>query len=96
MAHASRFVPPGSVRIASTGRGDPALLVTEDEERAGAVRVGIAEANVLPNVAFRTPDGKVVLVVANDSASVRSVRVQHRGRYATVPLEPGAVATLVW
>jgi glucosylceramidase len=96
VAHASRFVPPGSVRVASTGRGDPELRVTEDEERAGAVRVGVAEAKVPPNVAFRTPEGKVVLVVANDGASVRSVGVQHRGRHATVPLEPGSVATLVW
>ena len=97
VAHASRFVPPGSVRIASTGRNDRALLVTEDEERAGAVRVGVADASgVLPNVAFRTPGGKLVLIVANDRSDRRSVTVQHRGRFASVPIDPGAVATLVW
>jgi glucosylceramidase len=97
VAHASRFVPPGSVRVASTGQHDRALLVTDDEERAGAVRVGIADTSgVLPNVAFRTPDGKVVLILANDGPDRRSVTVQHRGRHASVPLDPGAVATLVW
>jgi glucosylceramidase len=97
VAHASRFVPPGSVRVASTDRDDRTLLVTEDEERTGAVRVGIADTSgVLSNVAFRTPGGKLVLIVANDSSDRRSVRVQHRGRYASVPIDPGAVATLVW
>jgi glucosylceramidase len=97
VAHASRFVPPGSVRIASTDRDERALLVTEDEERAGAIRVGIADASgVLPTVAFRTPGGKLVLIVANDGSDRRPVTVQYRGRYATVPLDPGAVATLVW
>jgi len=37
-----------------------------------------------------------VLIVANDTSDRRSVTVQHRGRYASVPLDPGAVATLVW
>jgi glucosylceramidase len=97
IAHASRFVPPGSVRIASTDPKDAALLVTEDEERAGAVRVGVADrAGVPPNVAFLRPDGRIALVVANDRASARRVLVQHRGRQAAVTLEAGAVATLVW
>ena len=97
VAHASRFVPPGSVRVASTGPDDRALLVAEDEERAGAVRVGVADASgVMPNVAFRAPDGSIVLIVANDGAGRRSLNVQHRGRHATLPLDAGAVATLVW
>ena len=97
IAHASRFVPPGSVRIASTDPRDRVLLVTEDEERAGAVRVGVAEASaVVPNVAFLRPDGRIAMIVANDSAAARRVVVQHRGRYAAVRLDAGAVATLVW
>lgn len=97
VAHASRFVPPGSVRIASTDPADRALLLSEDEERSGALRIGIAErSGVLPNVAFGTPDGRTVLVVANDGSSTRWFLVQHRGRAASMRLEPGAVATLVW
>jgi glucosylceramidase len=97
IAHASRFVPPGSIRLASTDPKDRVLLVTEDEERAGAVRVGVADASgVAPNVAFLRPDGRIALIVANDSASARRVIVQHQGRYAAVVLDAGAVATLVW
>jgi glucosylceramidase len=97
IAHASRFVPPGSLRIGSTDPKDRVLLVTEDEERAGAVRVGVAETSgVAPNVAFLRPDGRIALIVANDSASGRRVIVQHQGRYAAVMLDAGAVATLVW
>jgi len=71
--------------------------VTEDEQRAGAVRVGVAETSgVAPNVAFLRPDGRIALIVANDSASARRVIVQHEGRYAAVQLDAGAVATLVW
>ena len=97
IAHASRFVPPGSVRIASTGPSDPALLVTEDEEHSGALRVGVSDtAGVAPNVAFLTPNGRIVLVVVNDGAAVRTVTVQHRGRFAAIPLDAGAAATIVW
>jgi glucosylceramidase len=97
IAHASRFVPPGSARIASTGPDDRALLVAEDEERAGALRVGVKdEAGVPPNVAFLAPNGRIALVVVNDASTARTVTVQHRGRFATVRLEAGAVATLVW
>ena len=97
VAHASRFVRPGSARIASTDRGDRTLLLTEDEERAGAVRVALTTASAaLPNVAFRTPEGKIVVIVANDTGLTRLVEIQHRGRFATVKLGPGAVGTLVW
>ena len=34
VAHASKFVRPGSVRIASTDAFDPGVDITEDEERA--------------------------------------------------------------
>jgi len=97
VAHASKFVRPGSVRIASTDRSDPAILQTEDEERAGTLRVGLAQSSgVLPNVAFRTPEGRIVLIVANDSTSTRGFRIQHRGRLATLKLAPGAVGTFIW
>jgi glucosylceramidase len=68
MAHASKFVRPGSVRIASTHPFDPGVDITEDEERAEVRRATVVEhSEVLPNVAFRNPDGKIVLIVANDS-----------------------------
>lgn len=97
IAHASRFVRPGSVRISSTAKGDKAVALTDDEERKGSVRVTVIEnADVLPNVAFRTPQGKIVMIVANDTYSVNSFRIQYNGQFANIPLSPGAVGTYVW
>jgi glucosylceramidase len=97
VAHASKFVTPGSVRIASTQNGDMSVSLTNDEERREVVRVATVENNeVLPNVAFRTPEGKIVLIVANDSNNTSSFRIQFRSQSATIRLNPGAVGTYVW
>ncbi|MDR1527370.1 MAG: glucosylceramidase [Dysgonamonadaceae bacterium] len=97
IAHASKFVPDGSVRIASTDIFDRAVDMTEDEERPEVKRATVLEhSHVLPNVAFKTPDGKIVLIVANDSWSTRNFRIQYKGRYATLPLAPGSVGTYIW
>ena len=73
IAHASRFVPPGSVRIESSA--------------------GDAE---LANVAWRTPAGKYVLLLTNNGAATRSVRVIANGKGFTALLDAGSVATFVW
>ena len=97
IAHASKFVPTGSVRVASTNRGDQTVAVNTDEERPGSIRVTTLENNeVLPNVAFITLEGKIVLIVANDTYSVRSFSIQHEGQLAGIRLVPGAVGTYVW
>lgn len=97
VAHASKFVVPGSVRIASTQAGDMSVSLTTDEERREVVRVATLEnKDVLPNVAFRTPAGKTVLIVANDSYNISSFRIQFRGMTANIRLEPGSVGTYVW
>ena len=97
IAHASKFVRPGSVRIASTGKGDQSVLLTTDEEQREVVRVATIEnSDALPNVAFRTPDGKIVLIVANDTYSTGSFKLQYNGLYANIRLQPGAVGTYVF
>ncbi len=97
VAHASKFVTPGSVRIHSTQPGDMSVSFTSDEERNEVVRVATIENNeVLPNVAFRTPEGKTVLIVANDSFNISSFRIQFRSQNVTIKLNPGAVGTYVW
>ena len=97
IAHASKFVRPGSIRIGSTTRGDQTVTLTEDEERPGLKRMAIIEnTQVLPNVAFATPDGRIVLIVANDMQSVTSFAVQDRGQTVNIRLNPGAVGTYVW
>ena len=97
IAHASKFVRPGSVRIGSTNRGDQTVELTEDEERPGVKRLALIEnTQVLPNVAFRTPEGKTVLVVANDTQSVNAFAIQYDGKLASVKLNPGSVGTYIW
>jgi glucosylceramidase len=97
IAHASKFVRPGSIRIGSTARGDQAVSLTEDEERPGVKRVAVVEnGQVLPNVAFLTPEGRIVLIVANDTQATGSFAVQDQGQSATIRLSPGAVGTYVW
>lgn len=97
IAHASKFVRPGSVRIASTDAFDPGVDITEDEERAEVRRATVVEhSNVLPNVAFKTPDEKIVLVVANDSWSQQAVKIQYKGRFANLRLAPGSIGTFIW
>jgi glucosylceramidase len=97
IAHASKFVRPGSVRIASTFTGDKTVSLTEDEERPGIKRATVIEkTQVLPNVAFRTPEGKIVIIVVNNTWSANSFRIQYRGQFAGFRLNPGAVGTYVW
>lgn len=72
LAHASKFVPAGSVRIASNSFAS------------------------LPNVAFKTPDGRKVLLVLNNSDKTEIFSIAFNKKYATASLKSGAVATFVW
>lgn len=72
VAHAAKFVRPGSVRIATN-------LPTS-----------------LPNVAFKRPDGKKVLIVLNESRTAKSFNIRYKGQITTPTLNAGAVGTFVW
>ena len=72
IAHASKFVRPGSYRIFSS--------VTTN----------------LPNVAFVTPAGKVVLIAINTNNQPQSFNIKFKGKSATTSLNQGTVATYVW
>lgn len=72
IAHASKFVPAGSVRIGSNISGS------------------------LNNVAFKTPEGKIVLIVENDAAATATFNIQFNGKWVATTLEGGAVASYVW
>jgi len=71
IAHAAKFVRPGSVRIASD-MGDS-----------------------FASVAFRTPQGKIVLVVLSVSGDIE-FRIRYKGSNVTERLPAGAVGTFVW
>jgi glucosylceramidase len=72
IAHASKFVKSGSVRISSD-------MPTH-----------------LPNVAFKTPEGKKVLIVLNEGSSKQYFNIKYGGRQAVAGLDPGVVATFIW
>ncbi len=74
IAQISKFVPPGSVRIASNG----------------------PTTDILPNVAFSTPDRRTVLLVANPDSMEQSFDVLEDGRSFHATLHAGDVATFVW
>jgi glucosylceramidase len=72
MAHASKFVRPGSVRIASN----------------------VLEG--LPNVAFKVPNGKKVLIVTNTGTTDQIFNIQYNEKTITTSLKAGSAATYIW
>ena len=72
VAHASKFVPPGSVRIESS------------------------MPDKLPNVAYQTPGGKYVVIVANTAGTAQTFQIRFQGESVVSTLGAGAVATYAW
>ena len=71
VAHASKFVRPGSVRIDSN------------------IPAG------LPNVAFKTPQGKIAVIVLNDSDSDQKFNIKIGEETFEVSLPEGSVGTFI-
>jgi glucosylceramidase len=72
VAHSSKFVRPGSVRVATNVPGN------------------------LQNVAYKTPNGKRVLVVLNNGSTLQNFNIQYKGKVASTSLYGGSVATYIW
>ena len=72
IGHASKFVPTGSVRIASNISGN------------------------LQNVAFKTPNGKKVLIVENNGSSNELFNIKFNNKWVVASLEAGSVGTYIW
>lgn len=72
IAHASKFIPAGSTRIASTNQGS------------------------INSVAFKTPTGKIAVVVVNDGNTSEIFNIKFNGRWFTTSLAAGAVGTYVF
>ena len=72
VAHASKFVAPGSVRIESNN------------------------AATIFNAAFKTPDGKKVLIAINDGTTAATFNIKFKGQIAVATLAAGAAATYIW
>jgi len=64
--------------------------------RPGSLRIASNEVAKLPNVAFKVPDGRKVLIVHNEDKATQTFNIGDKGKVATVALPAGAVATYVW
>ncbi len=64
--------------------------------RPGSVRIGSNDMEQLANVAFLTPAGKIVLVIANTSNFPKTFNVRYHGKTMTITLKDGSVGTYVW
>ena len=61
-----------------------------------SVRIDSNDLDTLPNVAFRTPDGKKVLVISNITDTPQTFDVHTGAKTFTSTLSPGNVGTYVW
>jgi glucosylceramidase len=62
----------------------------------GSTRISSNVQGNLSNVAFKTPAGKIVLIVVNDGNNAAQFNIKYNGRWITSSLESGAVGTYVW
>lgn len=54
------------------------------------------EPGALDNVAFRNPDGSIVLLVLNSTSGPTTFNIGWKGKYASYKLGASAVATFRW
>ncbi|WP_071887783.1 glycoside hydrolase family 30 beta sandwich domain-containing protein [Rufibacter sp. DG15C] len=80
IAHAAKFVRPGSVRVQSSLRN-----ATNNEL-----------FSPLQSVAFKRTDGKKVLIVLNDGGAAQNFNIRYRNQIVTSTLKAGSVGTYVW
>jgi glucosylceramidase len=62
----------------------------------GSVRIGSSVPDGIPNVAFQTPEGKVVVILINKYEAPAVVRLESGGKAISVTLREGDVGTVVW
>jgi glucosylceramidase len=62
----------------------------------GSIRIGTNNLEQLDNVAFLTPEGKVVLVVSNTGNFPFTFAIAYHGRTAVTSLPAESVGTYVW
>jgi glucosylceramidase len=72
IAHASKFVRPGSTRVNSNYLSD------------------------LPNVAFKAPNGDIIVIVLNNTGVQKTFNVNADNETITTTLDAGAVGTYIW
>jgi glucosylceramidase len=64
--------------------------------RPGSVRIGSNNPDTLPNVAFKTPEGKKVLIVVSGAQTPQTFNIRYRGKLVVTTLKAGSVGTYTW
>ncbi len=64
--------------------------------RPGAFRIASTASAVVPNVAWRNPDGSKALIAYNDTAGAQTVRVNWGGSSFSYSLPAKTTATFTW
>ena len=62
----------------------------------GSTRIGSTIPGSIHNVAFKTPEGKKVLIALNDGNNTVSFNIRYQGKWASATLPASTVATFVW
>ncbi|WP_299012375.1 glycoside hydrolase family 30 beta sandwich domain-containing protein [uncultured Polaribacter sp.] len=64
--------------------------------RPGSIRIGSNYSNDFPNVAFKTPNNEIIVIVLNNTSIDKSFNINVLDQPITTSLKAGAVATYVW
>ncbi|PRY28568.1 glucosylceramidase [Spirosoma oryzae] len=64
--------------------------------RPGSIRIASNTYDTLPNVAFKTPDGGITLIVLNDSETSQSFNIRYKGQSITSALPRKSIGTFHW
>ena len=64
--------------------------------KPGSVRIASNNSVELPNVAFKTPDNKIVVIVLNNTTTQKSFNISAAGKPVSTKLPAGSVGTYVW
>lgn len=64
--------------------------------RPGSVRIESNLVQELPNVAFKTKEGRKVLIVFNESKAPKSWNLKYGDKVATTTLPPESAGTYIW
>jgi len=64
--------------------------------KPGSIRIGSNSSVELPNVAFKTPDNKIVVIVLNNTTTQKSFNISAAGKPVSTKLPAGSVGTYVW
>jgi len=62
----------------------------------GSVRIACNSSGNLPATAFKTPAGKKVLLVQNETGGAVTFNIKHDGKWAVAQMPVGSTATYVW